>query len=274
MPHASSPIYLSTLLLEKNRWNGKGPSLNVAEWLEPTAESGFNGFELWMHHLALASRSDWEAIKAAATAHQIELPMLYAQLPTDTGDKGRRKREALLDACDFFRPKGLRFNLGEPLTPDGYLAKLPARIEIAKEMVRDIGRDTSLVFECQLYPFRPEEAAQVLAGIDASRVSLSLRPFEMTSADLDIAFGQKGSPIKPGAISHFGIRAKQGKDYIALMDQPDLCKKVLTQTRKYDFIGPWILETTDGVGAKGEDVLDLFDSGEKDLNFLQGLFAA
>ncbi len=268
MPYASSPIYLSSFLLEKNRWNGKGPSLNVVEWLEPIAESGFNGFELWMPHLAFASRSDWEAIKAEANDRQAEISMIYAQVPTDLGDKGRRQREALLDACDFFRPKTLRFHVGEPLTADGFLAKLPGRLETASKVLRDIGRDIQQVYECQLYPYRPEEAALVFATLDASRVSLSLRPLEMKVEDIEAAFA-----IKPGAVSHFGIRAKQGKDFLGLIDQVEPCKKIMNMARKLEFIGPWILETTEGVDTKTEDVLDLFDAVEKDLNMLQHLFA-
>jgi hypothetical protein len=272
MAHASSPIFVSSLLLEPNRWNGKGPLLNVAEWIEPIAESGFNGFELWMKHLTLASRSDWEAIKAEALAHQAEIPMLYAQLPIDSSDKGRLQRETFLDACDFFRPKAVRFHVGEPLSPDGYLSKLGARLEKAAEVVRDIHRDTAMVFECQLYPFRKDEATQALSALrtGASReVTLAIRPFEMTSDELTAAFA-----LGDGTVSHFGIRAKQGKEYVGLVDAPEKCRAVLMQARKLGFIGPWILETTHGVGTKNEDVVDLFDAAEKDLNFLQEIFSA
>jgi hypothetical protein len=269
MSYASSPVYLSSLLLEKNRWNGKGPALPVAEWIEPIAESGFNGCELWFNHLAFVSRSDWEAIRSEATLHQAEIPMIFGHLPTETTEKAKRQRESLLDAVDFFKPKALRFHLGEPLTVDGYLKKLPARAEAAAEIVRDIGRDTQLVFECQVYPFRAEEAKVVLEKIDPSRVSLSIRPFEMTRGDLEAAFG-----LSSKAVSHFGVRVKHGSEYVGLVSKADLCKQVLVQGRKMNFIGPWILETTAGVGAKSEDVVDLFDAAERDLNFLQELFQA
>jgi hypothetical protein len=269
MTYASSPVYLSSLLLEKNRWNGKGPALPVSEWIEPIAESGFNGCELWFNHLAFVSRSDWEAIKAEAALHQAEIPMLYGHLPTESTEKAKRQREALLDAVDFFRPKALRFHLGEPLTADGYLKKLAARVQAAAEIVRDIGRDTQLVFECQLYPFRVEEAKAVLEGVDSSRTTLAIRPFEMTRGDLEAAFG-----LGRDAVSHFGVRIKQGNDYVGLVSKADLCKQVLVQSRKLSFIGPWILETTAGVGGKSEDVVDLFDAAERDMNFLQELFLA
>jgi len=267
MSHASSPIILTTLLLEKNRWNGKGPSLNVEEWLEPMAETGFHGFELWMHHLALASRSDWEAIKNEAAAQQVELSMIYAQLPADTGEKGRRQREALLDACDFFRPKALRFHLGEPITQDGYISKLSSRLETAKVFIQDIPRDIALVFEPQLYPFQMDEAEKVLGTLGSDRVSLCLRVMEMPKKDLEAAFA-----LGKNAITHFSIRAKKGKDFVALSQQRDLCKQILQQARQAGFIGPWLLETTQGVGAKGEDAADLFDAAERDFAFLQEFF--
>lgn len=272
MAHASSPVFVSSFLLEPNRWNGKGPLLNVAEWIEPIAESGFNGFELWMKHLTLASRSDWEAIKTESAAHQAEIPMLYAQLPIDASEKGRVQREALLDACQFFRPKVLRFHLGEPLTVDGYLGKLAQRLEKAVEVLGDVPRETALVFECQLYPFRKEEAAQVISAARSGvgrEVTLAIRPFEMTGEEFSAAFS-----LGENAVSHFGLRAKKGKEYVGLADMPDKTRAVLKQTRQLGFIGPWILETTSGVGAKQEDVVDLFDAAEKDLNFLQEIFAA
>ncbi len=269
MPHLSSPIYLSTLLLEKNRWNGKGPALNVAEWVEPIAESGFNGCEIAFQHLAYVSRSDWEAIKAEATLHQAELPMLYAPIPTEGSEKAKLQRETLLDAIDFFRPRALRFHLGEPITTEGYLKKIPDRAAAAAEFAKDIGKDSKLVFDCQQYPYRLEEAKAVREALGEDRVTLAIRPFEMSRAELESAFA-----LGEGAISHFGVRVRQGKECVALSSQAELCKQILVQARKMDFIGPWILETTQGVGGKSEDVVDLFDAAERDLNFLQELFTA
>jgi len=56
MAMAGSTILLSTRLLEKNRSNGKGPSLLVSDWMEAVGEAGFGGIELWMNHLFFSSR--------------------------------------------------------------------------------------------------------------------------------------------------------------------------------------------------------------------------
>src|SRR5690606_5291368 len=107
-------IYLSTLLLEKNRSNGKGPSLLVSDWIEETAEAGFAGLEVWMNHLHFSSRSEWELIRERTGESSLPFAFISASLPADTSDKSRRYLDSVLEACDYFGPDGLKFSLTDP----------------------------------------------------------------------------------------------------------------------------------------------------------------
>ena len=111
MTISGTAVNLSTLLMEKNRWNGKGPSLLVSEWIEPIGEAGFAGLDLWMNHLRFASRSEWDIIKDLSTDSDLDLAFISATIPSDNSDKSQRLRDSILEACDFFRPVSLKFSL-------------------------------------------------------------------------------------------------------------------------------------------------------------------
>src|SRR4051812_28022730 len=111
MSLSGSAVYLSTILLEKNRWNGKGPSLLVSDWIEETGEAGFVGLEVWMNHLLFSSRSEWELIKERSAESDLPISLISATLPADASDKSQRFRDSVIEACDYFRPDGLKFSL-------------------------------------------------------------------------------------------------------------------------------------------------------------------
>src|SRR5688572_3109823 len=131
MPITGSAIYLSTILLEKNRWNGKGPSLLVSDWMEPIGEAGFSGLEIGMNHLLFASRSEWELIKEKALESDLTLALISSVIPADASDKSRRLRDTLLEACDYFRPDGLKFSLVEDARAKG--GDIAERLEFVKD---------------------------------------------------------------------------------------------------------------------------------------------
>ena len=58
------PIYISSVLLEKNRWGTRVPSLKVSDWSQRMFDAGFDGIELWENHLLLADAAEREAVLA------------------------------------------------------------------------------------------------------------------------------------------------------------------------------------------------------------------
>src|SRR3954469_24160701 len=146
MPIIGSPIYLSTLLLEKNRSNGKGPSLLVSDWIEPAAEAGFAGLEIWINHLLFSSRSEWELIQEKAQESDLPLSMLFATLPVDDSDKSQKLRESILEACDYFRPDGLKFSVTEDVRGRGAVPLEEALASI-KTWAYDVPKDIGLLYE-------------------------------------------------------------------------------------------------------------------------------
>ena len=54
----TTAIFLSSVLLEKNRWDSRIPSLKISDWLRSIADAGFDGVELWENHLLLADAAE------------------------------------------------------------------------------------------------------------------------------------------------------------------------------------------------------------------------
>ena len=99
MAISGTDVHLSTLLMEKNRWNGKGPSLLVSDWIEPIGEAGFAGLDLWMNHLRFASRSEWDIIKEMSAESDLNLAFISATIPSDSSDKSQRLRDSILEVA-------------------------------------------------------------------------------------------------------------------------------------------------------------------------------
>jgi len=58
-----SQIYLGTVLLEKNRWRSRVPSIKPTEWVRRAAQAGFDGFEVWEKHV-LEQEGELEGLAA------------------------------------------------------------------------------------------------------------------------------------------------------------------------------------------------------------------
>lgn len=252
------PIYLSTLLLEKNRANGKGPTLLVSDWTEQIAEAGFAGVEIWMNHLALASRSEWELIKQRAQESDLLLATISSAVPVDGSDKSRRLREAIVEACDYFRPDNLKFT---PLQdPRGKGAE--DALEFLKTWTRDVPRDVSLLHDIMAGESGAIGLEAVKKAFGTGRCKAVLHPFSMSAAELDTVLGAHGD-----FIGNLGVQARQDGQ-CSLLSELEGGMKIPAAARKRNFKGTWTLEYTKGAGLPGENIDRLFDNAEKDLNFL------
>lgn len=258
MPITGSPIYLSTMLLEKNRSNGKGPSLLVSDWMEPASEAGFGGLEIWMNHLLFSSRSEWELIKERGQEADLATAMISSPLPVDASDKSQRLRDSILEACDYFRPEGLKLLPGRG----------EAALDFLKTWSQDVPREIALYCDCR-------EGEGGAAGLDAVRKTLSgarfravIHPFLIPAKEFEEALQAHGD-----FIANLGVQCRQGKDWALLQEARDMVLPAIAAARKRAYKGTWSLEFTKGAGLPGEDIDDLFDNGETDLNFLAEILA-
>jgi hypothetical protein len=240
-------------LLERNRWNGKGPSFLVSEWMEYIAEAGFKGVELWAPHLLLASRSEWEAIREKSGESELPVARLFAQLPVDAGDKSRRVREALIEAAEYFDYPEIRFTLPESGSASEKLAFLEHWTEAMPREIRLVR-----VFEAGSEVGDAEAWHQRLQA----RLSASANPFLLERESVE-----RLSDVFEGKLVNINVRVLKGAQTKALRDAAEL-PGLVALLRRVNFQGSWTLESTRGAGAPGENIDDLFDSAEEDLNFL------
>lgn len=253
MAVTGSAVHLSSLLLEKNRSNGKGPSLLVSDWMEEAGEAGFAGIEIWINHLLFSSRSEWELIRERSGDADLPITAITAALPSDRSDKSQRFRDSLLEACDYFRPDTLKLGIADPGST-GTLAFL-------KEWSRDVPREVGLTLD--------GGDAAVAAALGQARAALDsrfkavLHPFLLAPKEVEAAFEAAGD-----FISNLGVQPKQGGKAGLLEDNAEESRKIISLARARGFAGTWTLQSTKGAGQPGENIEDLFDNAEKDLNFL------
>ncbi|HAO99469.1 MAG TPA: hypothetical protein DCQ83_05440 [Fibrobacteres bacterium] len=255
MAYNSTPLYLSSFLLEKNRWNGKGPSMLVSEWIEPMVEAGFKGLEIWAPHLLLASRSEWEAIREKASDTDIPVVFLYALLPTDNSDKSNRFRDTMLEAMNYFDCQGLKFTFTENA------ASIGDKFSFAGEWARDLPRNAQLLPVFEKSRINAEEIA-AYRKVFGSRFRCSALPFSANPKELEKIFSACGD-----SLVNLGLRPLSEAGYGALRDFEEECDRLVSAAHKHGFKGSWSLETTAGTGAPGEDAEMLFYEAEDDLNF-------
>lgn len=253
MPITGSPIYLSTLLLEKNRSNGKGPSLLVSDWMEPIGEAGFGGLELWMNHLLFSSRSEWELIKERGLESDLASALIASPLPADASDKSRRLRDSLLEACDYFRPEGLK--LGLPKGEEG--------LDFLKTWVRDVPREIAIFCDCREGEGGVAALDRLRQALPGGRFRAVIHPFLLSAAEFEAALLAHGD-----FIGNLGVQTRKGNAWVQILDDKEGSRKIIAVSRKHVYKGTWTLEFTKGAGQAGEDIDDLFDASEADLNFL------
>ncbi len=261
-------VNFSTLLLEKNRWNGKGPSLLVTDWIEPIGEAGFSGVDIWINHLLLSSRSDWDAIRDLCSESDLVLACLSTALPTDDGDKSQRFRDSILEACDYFRPEGLKFNLPDEGPRHSLEDALGDSLEVVRAWSQDLARDTILLYEPSTDENAVEKVSFARKALPAGRFKGVLHPFLLSLSDFDEALASNGD-----FIGDLGVQAQKSGQYLLLEDAEDEFAAVVAKARKRGYQGTWSLQFTKGVATPGlstakENIDTLFDNAERDLNFL------
>lgn len=224
--------------------------------MEPIAEAGFRGVEVWAPHLLLASRSEWEATREKSQESDIPVVFLYAQLAIDASDRSRRQRDSLVEASGYFGVQGIKFTLSEGPT-------LEEQVSFLSEWARDLPRDVQLVRAFEGRTPQPGEIAICRKKLGA-RFRCSLNPFSLGIEKVGKLFENGDGDV----IVNLGVRISSGGKQEGLRDAEEACNEIVSMMQQFDFKGSWTLESTTGMGTPGEDIEDLFDESEEDLNFL------
>jgi hypothetical protein len=253
MAITGSAVNLSSLLLEKNRSNGKGPSLLVSDWMEEAGEAGFAGIEIWINHLLFSSRSEWELIRERSGDADLPIAAISAALPFDGSDKSQRFRDSLIEACAYFRPETLKLGVAD-LASENTLGFL-------KDWSRDVPRDVVLAVDGGVVA-GAAALGQARAALDG-RFKGVLYPFLLAPRELEAAFEAAGD-----FVSNLGVGPKPGDQAGLLEENAEESRKTISLALARGFKGTWTLQSAKGAGLPGENSERLFDNAEKDLNFL------
>nr|MDD6336495.1 hypothetical protein [bacterium] len=106
-----STIYLGTVLLEKNRWSSRIPSIRVSEWIPRIRQAGFDGLELWENHV-LKVPGELEAIEQSA----FPVSIFNTYIVFDKPEEERYQQTAA--AIRALRAPAIKYNFGTaPIEP-------------------------------------------------------------------------------------------------------------------------------------------------------------
>jgi len=243
----SYPIYLATVLLEKNRWSSRKPSFKVSDWAQRIADAGFDGIELWENHLLLADRSEWEALRNSP----VSVPILntYCGFDDDSADA----RSASAELARYLDVGAVKFNFGnEPTQVDAYLRNLLA-------WQGELPDGCRLLCECHANTVLeyPDKALAVFAPI-MDQIEIIVHGF---SGDDETNLVQR-TECFGSSITHVH----------AVLTEKEGAPRRVEILKDAGFNGTFSIEFCYGVREHVEDVEQLLATATEDLNYLRREF--
>jgi sugar phosphate isomerase/epimerase len=249
-------IYLSTVLLEKNRWGSREPSIKLSDWLDKINDAGFDGLELWENHILKSETSELQALQESG------LPVKVLNTYCDFDDESADKRKLSAELANKVNAKGVKFNFGNKKE----LEKVYIENMIKwQELLPD---GCKLLCECHPYTVLEEldEAIRIMNSV-SEHVEIIVHAFGGSEEDFDKRLSGFASTVSHIHVAGGGV---EGYRYSPL----NLGDRVPTRIEKlneYGFKGTWTIEFCDGVASKDENIDDIFSAAKADLNTLRGL---
>lgn len=238
------PIYISSVLLEKNRWGTRVPSLKVSDWSQRMFDAGFDGIELWENHLLLADAAEREAVLAGP------MPVVVLNTYCAFDDPGEEGRKASAELARFLSASAVKFNFGEDRSmAQVYVDNLAAWRE-------QLPTDCRLLCECHPGTILedPEQAADILMRLQHP-VEVIVHAF---SGDDDTVL-QRWLEAFGSAVTHIhGVL----KDWSNVPRRIDIL-------RSAGFSGTCSIEFCEGVDQPPEDTSRLLATAVDDLHYLR-----
>jgi sugar phosphate isomerase/epimerase len=241
-------IYLATVLLERNRWDSRIPSLRVSDWSSRIAEAGFDGIELWENHLLLADGRERDAVKRGPAP----VVVLNTYCGFEAAAEDARRQSAEL--ARFLHVRAVKFNFGSDIdaVPE-YIENLAAWSELLPSGCR-------LLCECHPGTVLEEPAA-------AARL---LAPSKCTVEVIVHALhGDDDSRLE----AWLDVFSEQVTHVHAVIRDRDVARRRIRFLKDVGFSGTWTVEFCKGVNEPGEDTDRLFAQARDDLAFLRSELA-
>lgn len=249
--NATSPIYLGTVLLEKNRWSkdGRHPSFKVSDWTQRFADDGFDGLELWENHALLADEDERERLRSGPCP--VKIFNSYDVCETETLDT-RRQIAAL---AIFLGAEGMKYNTGkDPGRHDTYVANLKAWRAM-------FPADFRFLCECHRGSTMedPALASQTLDRLGRADHGIILHGINSEEDSVRERFAHYGDRITH---LHCNLSNPDG-----LMTEDDLCRR-LDLLHELGFDGTYTIEFTEGV-RDGLSFEALYHNALRDMRLLR-----
>lgn len=187
--NATEPqIYLGTILLEHNRWWGKGekgPSFLVSDWTQRATDDGFNGLELWENHGLMADADEQERLRTGPCP--VTIFNAYDRCETET----LPVRKQIAELANFFGSKGMKYNFGkDPDLDEVYVRNV-------KEWREMFPEDFRFLCECHRGSMveKPERGAEVFARLDQPGHEVIVHGINNDEADVRERFRYYGERV-------------------------------------------------------------------------------
>lgn len=256
MPSDHNPIYINTVLLEKNRWGSRIPTITVSDFMPRFRADGFDGVELWENHAMRQPASELSAIQASN--FPVTILNSYALLTDDAPAQAHRQQAA--DLAHALKCRLIKYNSGnDPALIPTYQKNLRAWSQL-------LPPDCRLLCECHggTVMEDPAQAAAILKGFDPQFFPVLLHPFG--SQDLNAKVFQHLAPRIIHA--HLSIRTDDAI-WHDFRSQASRVRAALAMLKRHSYTGSFSLEFTRGTATPDETPEKLYQSALDDLHFIR-----
>jgi sugar phosphate isomerase/epimerase len=257
----TNQIYISTVLLERNRWTTRQPSVVVSEWLDRFKEAGFDGVELWQNHALLASPQEQNRLRNSP------IPIAIFNSYAGCGDEHAAERDASTGMAQSLSSTGMKFNFGR----NGDQHSLYTQNVIAWR--KAFPPSFRMLCECHRRTTMedPKVAAETFERMAPHRIEAIVHAFGSDFAEVKRWFHCLGSRI-----THVHVQSSsESRRRVRLDRQPALVRERVRFLEDVGFKGSFTIEFTAGVTQpdKDEDIETTFQNAVVDLAFLRELLA-
>lgn len=253
-------VLLGTVALEPNRWatvdRSGAPAAALSAWLQPLADAGFDGLELWERHV-----TEDPAEAAAILAGPLPVTVLNTYASFDEADPSARQQAAAW--ATRLGARGVKFNVGNrPELLDAYATRLGEWVEL-------LPHGTAALCECHQglsVAETPEIAAALLhAAGPPDRVQAIVHTHE-TPEHLTARFEAYGERITHVHVNHLDP-ATGGAPRLADV-RPQL-EATVAHLGALGFRGSWTIEFVHGTLTDRDRPADLLAEAVDDLRMLR-----
>lgn len=224
---------LNSIALEPNRWTDeKVPFYRLKDLLEPVADAGFRGMEVWQYHVSGLDEPALTELKDRASDLGIEIPVLgiYPRLHVggNEGEKDLSTAIRLLDTATFLGANTVKMFVGSKASSD--LTDMEEAQTIASlEMLTDAAEDRDLLLTGETHANTLFDSVETVAAtldiIESEELEVCFQPFDLTSTEQAIA----DYTALADHIIHVHLQGRKG-DRMSLLSEADIDYERLLET--------------------------------------------